>query len=147
MKANFTWPCVVLATGFTLAMAVQAQDIYRWVGEDGTVSYGHNPPPGVDAEALDTAPSTPSSPEAAEDTDAQPVPAEEEPGRADRGFDEEQLAALEQECLRARENLAVLEDPAVRRIQADNGEAETLTDERRQELLQENRDFVDEWCD
>ncbi|MCP1674978.1 hypothetical protein J2T57_002116 [Natronocella acetinitrilica] len=144
MKSFGLWISLALGIAILVGTQAQSRDIYRWVDADGTVSYGQTPPQGVDAERIrsSSAPPTPAE-TASEDADDAPMEAE---GGNGMQLSDEQQEVLAQECERARENLAVLENPATRRIQAGEDEVQVLTEERRAALVAENREFIDEWC-
>ncbi|MCC5857021.1 MAG: DUF4124 domain-containing protein [Ectothiorhodospiraceae bacterium] len=137
---------VLLALALLTAPAVgDATGIYRWTAPDGTVTYGSNPPPDAEAERLRGAPGPASGsqprvdPDAADGTaadQAEPAATAEPTGDTER----------DRQCATARQNLDVLENPAVRRIRTDSGETQVLTEEMREEMLREARDFYDEWC-
>ena len=148
MKKKSAIPlCGALALGLLAGTIVEAREIYRWVDAEGTVNYGQSPPTGVDAERVRGA-RAPASGDSQADEPETADTAQEEPGSASAQVaDQERRSAREEQCAGAEENLAVLEDPATRRIQTEGGEAEPLTEERREALIAENREFLDEWCD
>ena len=131
---------LAMTLGLTLAAPAMA-DIYRWTDDDGQVHFGENPPPGVDAEQLD-------SPAAPAPSDSEPAP---EAGQTD---DTEEAAApddapdpaLAGMCDDVRQNAEVYADESVRRVQREDGEVEVLTPEEREQRLEEAEAFLDEHC-
>ncbi|MCC5811579.1 MAG: DUF4124 domain-containing protein [Ectothiorhodospiraceae bacterium] len=142
---------IILAAALAMSAAVvvgtaSAANIYRWTGEDGTTHYGSNPPPDVEAERIRGAsppPSGSAGDAGTQQRDASTGSVSRQEERADASSGEQEL---EQECARARQNLEILEDPAVRRVRTDGGEVQPLTEERRQEMIEKNRQFLEDWC-
>ena len=146
-RINPTVAILLTVLALSLIGSASASNIYRWTAPDGTVSYGSTPPPDVEAERLRGAPPPASGPR--QDRDSQDPTAEavdSAGGASDRKSAANGETQRERECARARENLEILENPAVRRIQTDGGEAQPLTEDMREEMLQETREFLDEWC-
>ncbi|MEX0729274.1 MAG: DUF4124 domain-containing protein [Aquisalimonadaceae bacterium] len=140
---------ILLGTGLAAVMLCMsgmaaAATVYKWTGADGTVTYGQLPPAGVDAAPVDGPPPAPSTPAGG---DAVPEAADNGATPSERievdVDDEESMAAA---CEAARDNIAVLENPAVTRLLDDGGESRALEPEERDERLRENRGFVEEWC-
>lgn len=130
-----------------LVTTASAATIYKWTAEDGSVTYGQLPPRGVDAVPVDSSGAAPSVVPAASagegtETAATEETAEPEPDVV-RVDDEEGMAAA---CESARQNISVLENPAVRRVREGNGETRVLNQEERETRLHETREFIEEWC-
>ncbi len=130
------------------AAAAQANTVYKWTDQDGTVTYGQTPPHGVDAVPVEGArtPAQRDDPPQGGGIEEEAVAAEEpdegQP-RQVQADDEEAMAAA---CQAARDNEAVLENPAVRRIRDEDGNYMILEEEAREERLRETREFIDTWC-
>lgn len=133
--------------------AAQAGTVYKWTDDDGSTHYGQLPPSGVEATPIETPGSQDSrtGDEARAETgddDAADVTAEldaesAEPSEA-AGTSRQQI---EQACEAYQENLAVLQDPAVRRIQVGDDEVVVLDEEERQRRIEETEAFIADWCD
>lgn len=131
----------------TLGMisSATAASIYKWKAEDGSISYGQFPPRGVTAVPVD-GPSPPpaSSPSPADHGETETAAQSETPAPARtevRADDEEGMAAA---CDTARENIVILENPDVHRVQ--NARGESLSPEERESRMQEAQEFLDKWC-
>lgn len=146
MEARF------ITLGATLAMATllvigtaSAAGIYRWTGEDGTTHYGSSPPPDANAERIRGAAPAPGGSPDTPQTQREDSQRDNEQRRGEARA-EEASTARERECSRVRQNLELLEDPSVRRVRTDGGQVEVLTEERRNEMIGTNREFLEEWC-
>jgi hypothetical protein len=137
---------LVLATG-----AVYADDIYKWVDEQGRTHFGSSPPPGRKAERLKT-PSTASEPpsetspghtwqqqlQAANERREQARKQQRETVKRDREND--------RRCAEARRTLRMLDrDRPVFRVDA-KGEREYMEDSQRQASRDAANQNVAEYC-
>lgn len=149
MRILFTVMLALCLLGLTGNAA--ANTIYKWTDGDGTVTYGQFPPEGVDAEPVDDRSSPGRVTEdrntrqsaSSNEREAEQEDTASEGRREVDADDEEGMAAA---CEQARENVAVLENPAVRRVRDSSGESRILEPEEREARLQENQAFIDEWC-
>ena len=139
---------LAMTLGLTLAVPAMA-DIYRWTDDDGQIHFGENPPPGVDAEQVDS-PAAPApsdrepAPEAGQTDDTEEAAApDDEPARQDDDAADPALAGM---CDDVRQNAEVYADESVRRVQREDGEVEVLTPEDREQRLEEAEAFLDEHC-
>jgi hypothetical protein len=120
--------------------------VYKWVDTQGRVHYSANPPKNAPASEILIAP-TPASAQ----QDARPA---ESAADADKDTAGEQAAdaaarndRMKQNCEIARQNLRVLEDPAIRRFREDGAkEAIYYTDEQRQARIAEAKKMVAAFC-
>ena len=127
-----------------LAAAAEAK-VYKWVDAEGRVHYSSRAPAQTQATEVRVAPAPPSAREPAEPgAPAQPA-AEND---AAREADAARAEAFRKNCEIARQNLAVLEDPANRRFN-EEGEDEPIyyTDEQREEKIAQARKSIETYCD
>lgn len=147
---------VVLMTAFMLTAtdAGASDKVFRWVDENGNVHFGDNPPEKVGAKVVDIQPSSPISPQAAEQpasvADAGP------PSRAQQQRDEraatrkendERKAALAAGCAQRYELRSQLE-PSTRVMVKDveTGEVTRMDDNERLKVLGEAKAYIAENC-
>ena len=138
-----------LAVAILVALPLIAHgSIYKWEDADGTTVYGENPPPEVDAVPVQGATGTPLGESDADDGEAASTGEEEAAPEDEHGgdADDAQVEVMAEQCDAARETVDVLSDPSVRRIREGDGETEVLTEERREERLDEAQEFLDEFC-
>ncbi|MDX1380213.1 MAG: DUF4124 domain-containing protein [Xanthomonadales bacterium] len=147
---------VLLAAMLCAAPAALAQQVYQWTDENGVVHYTDQPPDRADAEVTEVKPlpevgtesPTAADPAAAESDDAgEETLSPAEQARRERAEAREERRALEAEiaadCLRAKQTIAQLE-PSPRVIYTDEeGNTRRMDDDRRLELLEEARSFVE----
>lgn len=132
------------------AASLQAET-YRWVDDQGVVTYSQTPPPGQAAERVRTYAASPSSgkssqtrlnelrqrlADSAEDRELE---------QAQRQETEEEVARKRQNCEAARSNLRKLEGLGNRLYEQD-GEYRRLTEEERQGLMQKEREHIEANC-
>jgi len=133
-----------------LSPAARADEIYRWIDENGVVNYTQIKPVGVEAEAVSTRGGTRSSgraspPRAPEPARSQPqeLSPEQQEMLADleaaEAARERELARIRQEnCVKAQRVLArLLERPRIRVREAGGSEARLLNEEERQARIDE----------
>lgn len=130
------------------AMA-QQQTIYKWVDAEGVVHYTAQPPEGVDYDEVGIDTREPVETAAANDETA------DEQSREETGIPPEQpeMAATEpdpemvtERCEQARRNVENLTQHANVLVSGDDGEQRQITEAERQRMLEEARQFIDEWC-
>ena len=142
--------CLLVCAALFLVVSATANagTIYKWTDSDGGTHYGQLPPDDVEAVPLDTGPASPEPPppSAADDTVDEPEPAPDSEMAGNEGA-QTSRQQIEQACDAYRENLAVLEDPAVRRIQVGDGEVVVLDEEERSRRIAETQSFIDDWCE
>ncbi|MEE4303408.1 MAG: DUF4124 domain-containing protein [Wenzhouxiangella sp.] len=141
-----------LLTGFlALPGAVaQEQTIYKWVDEEGVVHYTARPPEGIDYEevGIETREPVESATAGGEMADSgETAPAEGiPPAQPEMAAAEPDPEMVAERCAQARRNIENLTQRANVLIRGDDGEQRQISDEERQRMLQEARDFIDEWC-
>ncbi|TVZ38384.1 uncharacterized protein DUF4124 [Alteromonadaceae bacterium 2753L.S.0a.02] len=133
----------------SFAYQANAQDYYRWMGEDGVVHYGSNPPPGVEAEKIKThggpkkAPDTANNdtaPGVASETDTANLPPEEMERR--RKVAEAQKRVCEDE----KNRLEVLNKPTRIRMKQPDGSTKILSQDEVMKEIQTSKKLIEENC-
>ncbi len=138
-------------TVFTLAQAVLAAGVYRWVDEQGKVHYGDRPPSEANSTSVEV--------------EAAPIPSPENERR--RAKTQRLLDAMESEraraqakaaqakaeqarqasnCEAARKNVAFYERANSVFRRGPDGERLYLSDEERARAQSQARALVDQWC-
>ena len=146
MKHPIPLLCALLVTSSAYA------ETYRWVDENGVVSYSQTPPPSGQVETLEIrVPAGISSEEASKRLDGMRQQLEDR--REDRKLAQEEKLKAKQEqqrrqqnCEAARNNLQKLEGLGNRLLKTADGEYRRLTEEERQQRMQEARKNIAENC-
>lgn len=126
-------------------------DTYKWVNEDGVVTYSQTPPPGQTAERIKLRDSTPANTpssrdklnqlrqrmaDSAEDRDLQKQQRQEE---------KEANQIKKKNCDAARSNLSKLVGLG-NRLYKTGGEYRRLSEEERQDLMQKEKEHIKKNC-
>ncbi|HEY9147650.1 MAG TPA: DUF4124 domain-containing protein [Gammaproteobacteria bacterium] len=121
-----------------------AATLYKWTDDEGNVHYSQTPPENRKADQMqikDSAPSgAPSQTPAAEEEQA----ADESEPPADAGQDPKVVEIRKRNCETARGNLEVYKTSA--RIRQADGSIMALSDEMRENLIQEAEKMIEENC-
>jgi hypothetical protein len=140
----------VLVAALSSAPDAPAQEnVYKWTDAEGTVHYTARPPEGVEYEIVDIAQqtrrsgSTPPAEESDSDSESSASIPPEQPDMAAEGPDPEMVA---ERCEQARRNIENLTTRSNVLIAGEDGERRQITNEEREQMLQDARDFMDEWC-
>ncbi|MBK7168535.1 MAG: DUF4124 domain-containing protein [Gammaproteobacteria bacterium] len=145
-----------LLTGLVLllcSVALQAEQIYRWVDADGGVHYSSAPPPGQAAESEDLKFLRNPDPEKASERikgydDAAQQRRVAEAQAAETATAQRQIAALRRaNCAAARDALRSLENEPMVRFQREDGSYQRYTDQDREQRMAEARATEREFCD
>jgi hypothetical protein len=158
---KFTALLLALGLGATAMDAIAETVIYRWVDEDGVVHFGNQPPIDVQATVVNKRSPTPSRGAGrATVASSQPQTAQADGGpelsaaeqsrltRADRrkSYTEKQHK-LEADCEIMRRQRDWVEPSPRVLVAGDDGEPRRLSDEERDEMLNEANTFLAENCD
>ncbi len=160
MKKLSDWPraviFVTLMTGFTMAMAMAANTMYRWIDADGNVVYSDMPPPANarNAESLNQR-----QPISDVNADNEPSYAEQEAkfqerqkqraqAEAEANEKAETAAARKQNCEQAQADLYTVNNPTGGRLRELNSEGVLvyMTEEQVEARRAQANDAVQEWC-
>ena len=145
-----------LLTGLVLllcSVALQAEQIYRWVDADGGVHYSSAPPPGQAAESEDLEFQRNPDPEKASEQlksydDAAQQRRVAEAQAAETATAQRQIAAARSaNCTSARDALRSLENEPMVRFQREDGSYQRYTDQDREQRMAEARATEREFCD
>lgn len=142
----------ILLLSLALAMTLGAEELYKWVDENGTVHYGAVPPEGVDAVPvsvdLEPGPVTDPYPKTQADGEGEPSIAEQRrQARAERiAQNREESARIEAECAAQRSILERLEPRPNVIIQNPDGSTSRMDDAERMKLINEAKDFIAKNC-
>lgn len=125
----------------------QAEDVYRWVDENGVTHFGSSPPKGQQSERVD-AKSGHSEPvdyseqfgSAEDETSEQDAEAESEP--ANKTSEED----VREACRQARENLETIQNGGRIAETAEDGSRRYLSSEELAQREERARRFVEEAC-
>lgn len=135
---------------------LQAEDIYKWVDGNGKTHYTQMPPPpGIEAILIrskarplsDTASAPPVTEQAApapDDTDEPAGDADDPTTQAGREADI--ARTMQENCLKARNNLEVLNRGGNIQYRTSSGEIIRLTEEQRQQRIEEANEQIRLLC-
>ena len=142
-----------LALLLALMVTATAQaEIYRWVDENGVTVYSEMPPPDGEADRVKTAPAPSETPEETQqqlEADMQKLEdyREDKELAAERKQKEELSKQIDEEnCRNAKDNLDKLIAASQRLLQMPDGNYVRLTEEQRQQRMEDARKNIDEYC-
>jgi hypothetical protein len=135
----------------SLSFSVHAQ-IYTWVDENGQTHYSQQPPASGEAETIDVPLPPPIDQEQAqqevdeliEQQQASETAAEE--AQQEQQSEAERQAAIEQNCATAQSNLQLYQNNPGRRFLDEEGNAYRLSEEERQQKIEETQQQIEEFC-
>ncbi|ODB87474.1 hypothetical protein A3195_01340 [Candidatus Thiodiazotropha endoloripes] len=141
---------ILLILPLLISTAISAET-YRWVNEDGVVTYSQTPPPQGESEVVKTY-SAPSSDAAAAKQRLQKLRQELADREEDRALkkaeqkeSQESRKLREENCKAARSNLQTLKSLGNRLYKAGD-EYLRLSDEQKQERIEEAQQQIEEYC-
>jgi len=135
-----------------LVTATAQAEIYRWVDENGVTVYSEIPPPDGAADTVKTAPAPSETPKETQqqlEADMQKLEdyREDKELAAERKQKEELSKQLDEEnCRNAKTNLDNLIAAAQRLVRMPDGNYVRLTEEQRQQRMEDARKNIDEYC-
>lgn len=153
---------LLLGAALLLVTPANAEDIYKWIGDDSQVHYTQMPPPhGIKAIRIQRS-DIPADEQPSEDTDEAEAEVEDEMEQAaiDDSFDEQPEAQdaesdadedakiaqeLQENCNHARSNLKTLNHGQVRYVSPE-GEVIRLTEDQRQARIEEAKELIGVLC-
>ena len=151
MNARNWLAAIALATALSTGLPTQATQLYKWVDEDGNVTYSQQKPNDRESETIQLRGATLSSDGAQEKLDA--LSDKANAGQGGREFAENSATAtaerdkrLANNCKIAQENMRILRNTS--RIQAkdDEGQAYYLDEDGIQAKIAESQKHIDENC-
>jgi hypothetical protein len=141
----------LLACLFFIFPTLLNAETYKWVNEDGVVTFSQSPPPSAEAEKVKLR-NTKSSSESSSQTRLKNLRQQLEDSAEDRELkkqeqqrEKEQLALKKKNCKAAQSNLRKLEGLGNRLYKRD-GEYKRLNEEERQSLMQKEREHIKANC-
>jgi hypothetical protein len=127
-------------------------DSYRWTDDDGQTVYSQSPPAdGRPYRKIGAPPPPPDADGARKQLDAMRQGQDERRQQQQQSEEEqrqaaEQQAAMEKNCDVARRNVSLLEGAPRRPVRMPDGSVKRLTTEERQALLDEARQYLQDYC-
>jgi flagellum-specific peptidoglycan hydrolase FlgJ len=151
MNARIRLAAITLATALAAAAPAQAGKLYKWVDEEGNVTYSQQRPPGQQAESMRLRSATLSSEGAQEKLDALNERAAEQ--KKDRDFaansanaTQERNERMANNCKIARENMRILRTTSRIQDKDAEGEAYFLDEAGIQAKIQQTQKQIDDNC-
>lgn len=147
---DFRHLCLLTALLFASNL-VHAQ-IYKWVDENGQINYTQQPPTSGDAEVVNVPPPPPVDTEQAQQEIDQLIEqqetAEETEAEAQQEAEEaaQKQAVLEENCRIAQQNYTQYENNPGRRVMDEEGNVTRLSEDERQQKLQELQEQIELYC-
>ncbi len=145
-------PSTLVALALTLAAASAHAAMYKWTDQNGTVQYGQFPPTGVQAERISAsgtthkveAPDGKSPQQRLQELEQQQKQKDEE--EAESRVAQQRNDLRQQNCKIAQKNLAVLKEDGHRRVRLPDGTVTYLTDEQKQQRIDQANQQVKDNC-
>lgn len=148
---------LLLAAGLCVSAALLQPpawgEMYKWTNADGEVQYTQVPPSGgIKTEKIQGAPPPADDPDKINEALQNEVDAMDEArSRQEEASKEENLRteideAYERNCISSRNNLAKLQEGGRKRYLTPDGEVIRLSEEERQQRINEAKDHIDEFC-
>lgn len=151
--ARILLPCLCLVLANTANTAGKTDKIYKWVDQDGSIQYSKMPPPEA-REVIEVRQAPPPADDPATERArlGQQVDAmdermqERQKAAAKSELDAENEKIRNQNCATARKNLAELQQGGIKRYRTADGEVMRLTEEDRQQRIDEANKQIAEFC-
>lgn len=137
-------PLLAFVTTYLLTTGtIQAEaKTYRWVDEHGNTVYSQLPPQARDYQELKLRNKTPEDQRAVATEKLQRMQQQTAKTRKKQASE----AIRKKNCQTARDNLKILENPEIRLLKDQEGNYETLDDNRRKTLIKETQENINEFC-
>lgn len=154
MKRSGIMPAIgflLLVSCFALTSAL-ADTIYKWTDSQGTVHFGERPPEGVDAElvSINTRSEASATDPYAASRENLRTPAEAKEQRLEaaqqRELEEQDAARMAAACDAQKSRLEELIPHSRVLLQNPDGTTKMMTNEERQNMIDESQAFIDENC-
>lgn len=145
LNARFLMGLLVLF----FSSAISAAPIYKWVDSNGTVHFGSEPPTHIEVEKISIKVAKPQpllEPKPSQNSVENKAPSQEEIDKQVRKQVAEEQAALNKQCTEMRTRLSQLKNNP-RLLTEIDGTITRLTEEQRQERIQELEQKIKEFCD
>lgn len=145
LNARFLMGLLVLF----FSSAISAAPIYKWVDSNGTVHFGSEPPTHIEVEKISIKVAKPQpllEPKPSQNSVENKAPSQEEIDKQVRKQVAEEQATLNKQCTEMRTRLSQLKNNP-RLLTEIDGTITRLTEEQRQERIQELEQKIKEFCD
>jgi hypothetical protein len=122
--------------------------MYRWVDDSGMTVYSQSPPPSGEATEIKVNTSTAAPPQKpSTDGQAKEAAAPEKPAGPTKAEIEESNKIKADNCKAATSNLSLYENLGNKLVKTPDGLYKRLTEEERQQKIQESKKGIEEYCD
>ncbi len=145
--------CLILILAVLAGTAQSAEEIYKWIDEDGVTHYSARPPEGVEYQRVTTEADRATARNDAASTsqnndepEAEPQVTGALPQLAEVTVEEPDPALVAERCEQARNNLSWLTQRTRISMTNEDGTLRRISEEERQAQISENQAFIDEWC-
>lgn len=140
---------VLLAAGAQQPEALAQDTVYKWTDQEGVTHYTARPPEDVEYEIVDII-----TRERVRGGQSNPAPADETessapsipPEQPEMAPDEPDPELVAERCEQARRNIENLTTRNNVLIRGENDERRQITEEEREGMIEDARQFMDEWC-
>jgi len=150
-------PKLLLAASLCISAALLQSpargEMYKWTNAAGEVQYTQVPPPGeIKTEVIQGAPPPADDPDKINEKLQNEVDAmdetraSQEAASKEKNLRQEIDAAYEKNCNSSRNNLARLQEGGRKRYLTPDGQVLHLSEEERQQRINEAKDQIDEFC-
>ena len=152
-KSPVWWLLTSLCLSATLLSTTINAEIYKWTDDNGETQYSQVPPPGgVNSVKIQGAAPPTDNPDTTSDTLQEQVEAlneelvEKETSEKKEALRKQIDDAYERNCTTAKNNLAKLQAGGNKRYLMPDGKVTHLTEEQRQQRINDAKDQIDEFC-
>ncbi|MCW8889481.1 MAG: DUF4124 domain-containing protein [Sedimenticola sp.] len=137
----------ILTLALLFTSAAEAR-MYRWVDDNGMTVYSQSPPPSGEATEIKVNTSTAAPDKKVADTPPeQAAKPEAKPTGPTKAEIEESNRIKAENCKAATSNLALYENLGNKLVKTPDGLYKRLTEEERQQKIQESKDVMSEFCE
>jgi hypothetical protein len=138
---------ITMATCLLISSACFADNIYKWINDKGHVSYGNNPPKGVEAHIVTTNDALPSDSDVLETQAAhESIEKAIAPTKAATAPDPAVEEAKKAACEKAKEDFAKLASTSRVAVKDSEGKSKVADEDARKALVEERQAAVDQAC-
>jgi len=140
---------IALLSGVTSPVQAQ-EEIYKWVDADGVTHFSARPPEGIEYQRINTFSNVVQtvSPQSVGESDSDERTANTGlmPTLPEVEIQQPDPEVVAERCEQARSNLSWMTQRVRLNRENDQGQMEAISEEQRQQMIQQSRDFISEWC-
>jgi len=140
---------IALLSGVTNPVQAQ-EEIYKWVDADGVTHFSARPPEGIEYQRINTFSNVVQtvSPQSVGESDSDERTANTGlmPTLPEVEIQQPDPEVVAERCEQARSNLSWMTQRVRLNRENDQGQMEAISEEQRQQMIQQSRDFISEWC-